>query len=323
MDWEALTIRLLSKLAVPAVSRIFQGAATRESLKEGQEAIDRWVELGLLPTEYRRDAGSVEVKFAEDVDRATTAETIRLVTNLLETIDKAKSLDDVSELAFPGDEFMRRWTNDACNESDETLQEMWARVLRGGMTRSGPISKHTHSIIRELTPEVAKNFQSLCSLAMCGMDGKRPIMVSSLNPTAVLTDTRDMETHYGLRYDQFLELVEFRLLSSPLEGSFSIPLTGEEPRHLTFLVGSELWILEIPALPGMDVVSIPGIYFSSAGKELFPVVERFEPTTYMNALDKYFTHTWEFTVKRAPFPLWSPDRFGPEPESWGSINQGR
>ena len=79
----------------------------------------------------------MDVTFADDVDSAVAGETVRLTTNLFRILDKAKSVDNASELTSPSDEFMYRWVNDACNESDETLQEMWARVLTGEMGASG------------------------------------------------------------------------------------------------------------------------------------------------------------------------------------------
>ena len=255
----------------------------------------------------------MEVKFADDVDSATSSETVRLMSNLLTILDKAKSLDTVSELKSPSDEFMHRWVNDACNESDETLQEMWARVLTGEMTRPGAISSHTQSVVRELTSRVAEKFRTLCSYAMCSMDGKRPIMVASLTPTAVMTDSRDMLKNYGLDYGEFLELVEYRLLSSPLETSYTIPVSESEAGSYTFLLADELWILGIPPAKGLDSVSFPGIMFSSAGRELFAVVERFVPTRYMDALEDYFKNTWQFSITRGKWPLYPPDKFGPSP----------
>ena len=172
-----------------------------------------------------------------------------LTTNLLRIVDKAKSVDTASELTPPTDEFMYRWVNDACNESDETLQEMWARVPTGEMARPGTISRHTHSVVRELTPDVAEKFRTLCSYAMRSMDGKRPIMVASLTPAAVMTDSRDTLKNYGLAYAAFLELAEYRLLRSPLENSYAIPVRESETIGFSFLLGDELWRPESRPLP--------------------------------------------------------------------------
>ena len=138
-------------------------------------------------------------------------------------------------------------------------------------------------------------------------------MVASLTPTAVMTDSRDMLKNYGLDYSEFLALVEYRLLSSPLEGSYSIPVRESETSGYSFLLGDEVWILGVPATSGMDFVSVPGIMFSSAGKELFPVVQRFVPTEYMEALEVYFKNKWRFSVQRGKWPLYPPDKFGPRP----------
>ena len=185
-------------------------------------------------------------------------------------------------------------------------------MLTGEMARPGAISRHTHSVVRELTPDVAERFRTLCSYAMCSMDGKRPIMVASLTPTAVMTDSREMLKNYGLDYGAFLELAEYRLLSLPLENSYTIPVHESESISVSFLLGDELWILGIPLVSGIDSVSFPGILFSSAGRELFPVLERFVPTEYMDALEDYFKNTWQFSIQRSKWPLYPADKFGPK-----------
>ena len=189
MDWSGLAIQALSKPPTSSFAQVLREARTRGNLREDLKAIRDLMDMGLMPSEYR--GAAMDVRFADDVDSATAGEIVRLTTNLLGTLDKAKSVDTASEMTSPSDEFMHRWVNDACNESDETLQEMWARVLTGEMTRPGVISKHTHSVVRDLTPKVAEKFRTLCSYAMCSMDGKRPIMVASLTPTAVMTDSND------------------------------------------------------------------------------------------------------------------------------------
>ena len=309
MDWSGLAIQALSKLPTSSFAQVFREARTRGNLREDLKAIRDLMDMGLVPAEYR--GAAMDVKFADDVDSATAGETVRLTTNLLRILGKAKSVDTASELTSPSDEFMYRWVNDACNESDETLQGMWARVLTGEMARPGAISRHTHSVVRELTPDIAENFRTLCSYAMCSMDGKRPIMVASLTPTAVMTDSRNMLKNYGLDYSAFLELAEYRLLSLPLENSYAIPVRESETSGYSVLLSDEVWILCIPAVSGMDLVSVPGILFSSAGRELFPVVERFVPTEYMDALEDYFKNTWQFSIQRGKWPLYPPDKFGP------------
>ena len=135
---------------------------------------------------------------------------------------------------------------------------------------------------------------------MCSMDGKRPIMVASLTPTAVMTDSRNMLKNYGLDYSAFLELAEYRLLSLPLENSYAIPVRESETSGYSVLLSDEVWMLCIPAVSGMDLVSVPGILFSSAGRELFPVVERFVPTEYMDALEVWPESHWPgFALREA------------------------
>ncbi len=313
MDWAELAIQALGKLPTSSIAQVVREMRSRSKLRDDLNAIRELVGMGLMPAEYRGNV--LDVSFADDVDSAAANETARLSSNLFSTLHKAESIQTSSELKAPGDEFMYRWVNDACNESNETLQEMWARVLVGEMGRPGAISKHTHSVIRELTPEIARRFQTLCSHVMCGTDGKSPIMVASLTPDAVMVDSRELLKTYGLTYAHFLELAEYRLLSIPLENSYAIPLSESETRGYQFLLADELWILGIPPVSGMDIVSLPGILLSSAGSELFPAIERFVPTEYMDAFEDYLKNKWQFTIKRAKWPLYPPDKFVPRPDS--------
>ena len=307
MDWLELVIQALSKLPTSSIAQVLRVARTRGNLSEDLKAIRDLTDMGLIPAEYR--GAVIDVKFADNVDSAAIGETGRLTTNLFRILDRAKSVKTTSELKQPGDEFMYRWVKDACNESNDTLQEMWARVLTGEMERPGKISRLTHSVVRELTPEVAEKFRTLCSYAMCTMDGKHPIMVASLTPDAVMTDSRDLLKNYGLDYSSFLEMVEYRLLSLPLENSYTLPVHETETKGFNFLLGDECWILGIPPVRGIGSVSFPGILFTSAGRQLFPVVERFLATEYMNALECYFKNTWHFSIERVKWPLYPPDKF--------------
>ena len=83
----------------------------------------------------------------------------------------------------------------------------------------GSISRHTHSVVRELTPDVAEKFRTLCSYAMCSMDGKRPIVVATLTTSTILGERGDSLKEHGLDYGAFIELADYRLVSLPLEGS--------------------------------------------------------------------------------------------------------
>ncbi len=314
MDWSTIAIQALSKLPTSSLAQMLREFRLRGNQREDLKAISDLMDMGVVPAEFLGTA--IDVKFAGDVDLATTNEAVRLATNILRILGRAKAVDDPSELKPPNDEFMRRWVDDACNESDETLQEMWARVLVGEMARPGSISRHTHSVVRELTPAVAEKFRTLCSYAMCSMDGKRPIVVATLTTSTILGERGDSLKEHGLDYGAFLELTEYRLLSLPLENSYTIPVR-ESGANFSFLLGHELCIMGIPPVgdASIDSVSLPGILFSSAGRVLFPVVERFAPAKYANALENYLENTWGFTFQRTKWPLYPPDKFAAKPES--------
>ena len=295
MDWSAIAVQALSKLPTSSIAQMLREVRLRGNQREDLRVISDLMDMGLVPAEYQGTA--MHVRFAEDVDLATEKETARLATNIVRILDKAKALEEPSELKPPNDEFMRRWVDDASNESDETLQEMWARVLVGEMARPGSISRHTHSVVRELTPDVAEIFRTFCSYTMCSMDGKRPLVVATLATSTILGERGDSLKEHGLDYGAFIELAEYRLVSLPLEGSYRIPVR-QSRTDFSFLLGDELCILGIPPVmdTSLDSVAIPGIRFSSAGRDLFPVVERFAPTKYADALEDYLKNMWGIHV---------------------------
>ena len=92
-------------------------------------------------------------------------------------------------------EFRRRWISEASNVSDETLQDLWARLLAGELESPGSVSNDTMSIARDMNKERAEEFQVLCSAALCGKDGTPAIVVGCGNPGS------NSLLLYGLSYD--------------------------------------------------------------------------------------------------------------------------
>ena len=66
--------------------------------------------------------------------------------------------------------------------SDETLQELWARLLAGELESPGSVSNDTMSIARDMNKERAAEFQTLCSAALYEVDGTPIIVVGFGNP---------------------------------------------------------------------------------------------------------------------------------------------
>ena len=115
----------------------------------------------------------------------------RLVTNIVNAMAKANYVVDWSkvDLGQFNPEFRRRWISEASNVSDETLQDLWARLLAGELESPGSVSNDTMSIARDLTKERAGEFQTLCSAALCKLDGT-PVSRAAAKHTTVVVVTR-------------------------------------------------------------------------------------------------------------------------------------
>ena len=99
--------------------------------------------------------------------QAAYAEAERQATNLLNGQSKTDSVVDWAKVDLQkfSPEFQYRWAHEASNISDETLQRLFARYLKGELESPGSVSSETMSIARDMTKERAEGFQILCSAA--------------------------------------------------------------------------------------------------------------------------------------------------------------
>ena len=210
-------------------------------------------------------------------------ETERLVTNTVNAMLKADSVVDWSKVDLEqfNPEFRRRWISEASNVSDETLQDLWARLLAGELESPGSVSNDTMSIARDLTKERAGEFQTFCSAALCQLDGTPIIVVGCGNPGA-----NSLEP-YGLSYEVLMRLAHHRLISSEMNSSTTINAGSRQPK-IGVRQQTSVWVLswsdETKGAHGNR--PIKGILFTPAGKELFAVVKKIPNPAYTAAMLK-------------------------------------
>ena len=189
---------------------------------------------------------------------------------------KADSVVDWSKVNLDqfNPEFRRRWITEASNVSDETLQDLWARLLAGELQSPGSVSNDTMSIARDLNKERAEEFQTLCSAALCYSDGRPMIVVGCGNP-----GTNSLRP-YGLSYDVLMRLAHHRLIVNEMNTHIELP---SDPSRLELVRQQELtWLLRWSE--DTDTHRIKGILFTLAGKELFPVVQKTPIPAYTTAM---------------------------------------
>ena len=136
--------------------------------------------------------------------------------------------------------------------SDETLQDLWARLLAGELESSGSVSNDTMSIARDLNKECAEEFQTLCSAALCYSDGTPMIVVGCGGPGA------NSLQPYGLSYDVLMRLAHHRLIVSDMNSYIDLSV-GSLMGVSAVMTGGLVQITGLPAPLAVIIALITGM----------------------------------------------------------------
>ena len=131
-----------------------------------------------------------------------------LVTNTVKTMLKSESVIDWAKVDLDkfNPEFRHRWMSEVSNISDETLQDLFARLLKGELESPGSVSNDTMSIARDMSKSRAEEFQILCSAALYDTNGTPKVVVGCGSPGG------DSLRPYGLSFDVLMRLAHHRLI---------------------------------------------------------------------------------------------------------------
>ena len=196
-------VRAMAPGLTTAFGTLLRSGQDRKNLEADRAVIDGILQTGLTNFRYRGLAMEFE-SFAD----AHQEEIERLVTNTVNALWKADTVVDWSRVNLDqfNPEFRRRWIFEASNVSDETLQDLWARLLAGELESPSSVSNDTMSIARDLNKERASEFQTLCSAALYNWDRTPMIVVGCGSPGG-----NSLEP-YGLSYDVLMRLAHHRLI---------------------------------------------------------------------------------------------------------------
>ena len=269
-------VRAIAPGITAAFGTLLRGGQDRRNLEADRAFVEGILQTGLSNFRYR----GVAMEFEAFAD-AHQEEIERLVTNTVNAMLKANSVVDWSkvDLGQFNPEFRRRWISEASNVSDETLQDLWARLLAGELESPGSVSNDTMSIARDLNKERAKEFQTLCSAALCSLDGTPLIVVGCGDPGA------NSLQPYGLTYAVLTRLAHHRLIVNEMSSyldmarGMSQPLVPVRQQELTWVLR---WSSDTNRTSGEHVIK--GLLFTPAGEELFAVVEKVPNAEYTAAM---------------------------------------
>ncbi len=272
-----LIIRILAHLPIPWKSKQTQQPTDQQSPSTDVAAIKELQESSFPLAYYKGRAIEVEA-----FEQAQDKEADRLASNALSTVAMIEPTLDLEKVDLDAlnPEFLRRWTFEASNVSDETLQNLWARLLKGELENPGSVSSDTMSIARDMTKERAKEFQILCSAALYQLDGIPRVVVGCGRPG------HDSLRPYGLSFDVLMRLTHHRLIIPEMDSLLNV---GENPRPMFVAQHQgQAWLLVSKTETTADNPYHPinGILFTPAGEELFRVVERIPVPEYTAAMFK-------------------------------------
>lgn len=256
-----------------AFGGLIRGGQDRKNLEADHVVVEGMLERGLVNFRYRGIAMEFE-SFAE----AQNEEIKRLVENAVSAAMKADSVVDWSmvDLTHFSPEFRRRWIMEASNVSDETLQDLWARLLAGELEYPGSVSNDTMSIARDLNKQRAEEFQLFCSSALCYADGSPMLVVGCGSPGS------NSLQPFGLSYEVLMRLAHHRLIVNDMNSYIDLSVSSNQ---LTIVRQQEsTWLMNRNG--GSEQFRIKGILLTSAGKELFAVVEKIPVPAYTAAMLK-------------------------------------
>ena len=270
-----LVIRILSHLPIRRKREPTQQPPTQQPLSEDVAAIKELQESGLHVAYYKGPGIEVEA-----FEQARDVENERMAVNTLDTVSKIDPGLDWGKVDLDAlnPEFLRRWTLETCNVSDETLQLLWAQLLTGELDSPGSVSNDTISIARDLNKARAEEFRLLCSAALYDLQGTPKIVVGCGNPG------NDSLRPYGLSFDVLMRLAHHRLI---VNGMNSLLNVNGVPKPI-FLTRHQdkTWLMEPKTETTLENPSVPirGILFTLAGEELFRAVERIPVPEYTKAM---------------------------------------
>ena len=271
-------VRAVAPGLFASVGALIRGGQDRGNLELDRAIVREMLQIG--PPNFRYRGLAMEYETFAD---AHQEEIERLVSNTINAMSKAESIVDESKVNPDqlNPEFRHRWLLEVSNVSDETLQDLWARLLAGELESPGSVSNDTMSIARDLNKERAGEFQTLCSAALCSLAGTPLIVVGCGNPGA------NSLRPFGLGYDVLMRLAHHRLIINDMTSYREFPRIPVPP-GIPVRLAESTWLLDRPGEidPNDALRRIQGILFTPAGEELFAVVQKTSNPSYTAAMLK-------------------------------------
>lgn len=225
--------------------------------------------------------------------------------------DDTNSNDNIGEIS---DDWLNEFRDVACKKSSEEAQDLFAKVLAGEIRKPGSISLLALTTLANMDQEVAKLFNTFCSLCLVHLDdpnaimagdpfniedARLPILRSSMTDVQTKKNTnpsmKEFTEYSQSLFDKYnLNAKSFQLL---LDHNLIVDNTITKYNHIWY--DNELWTFKLPnnqsVLLITDIKTIPisGLALTSVGKELYNITKRHADLEYWKNISQFIQNYYE------------------------------
>lgn len=220
--------------------------------------------------------GTAEIT-REDIIQRIEFQGRKHTANLKSVVDDAaeelegKEVDDHE----PDPDWTARFFDCVQDVSSEDMQKIWAKILAGEVESPGRTSLRTLDVLKNMTKGEAETFRDVCNFVLGG--------------EWIFFDTSYTNDIDALKYGNMLDLQDYGLITLQSDLGTNIHWGGNKNSYLTYQNQENqdgcLWIRGDEKTP--EVLGIPAVVLTAAGRELFQLVECTPCWEYLKALARF------------------------------------
>ncbi len=161
----------------------------------------------------------------------------------------------------PNSDWITRFFRIAEDVTIDEMQMLWGKVLAGEVKRPGSYSLRALDVLKNITQQEAELFVRVGQISFVDPNGK------TFLPD--FDDEQYLKDHFGLRFTDFLLLIEIGLLVEGLTLQFN---PAKDNRKEVFICGNTVISVKRPKGTPEQVIKV--FVFTSVGRQLLQLVER-------------------------------------------------
>lgn len=222
-----------------------------------------------------------EIAFQEQIDASLLFQEEKRQRNIEDVVHRSAEHLQGKEVPDedPDHDWVSRFFGDVQDVSSAEMKELYSRMLAGQIERPGSFSLLSMNVLRNLDPNVARIYQTLCSACITWIpDGKTVMDCRVPVPRGNTLDSNAL-SQYGLSFGQLNMLNEHGLIisaySSWMDYQLSIVrMESKQKVALPFRFQGRYWALE--AINGRAIdeeFKVHGVALTRVGGELSRIVD--------------------------------------------------